>query len=111
MYTKIPFTFFLLSSHKALQWNLMENFDQWETHMEVRLTIVAEELIEMHYNKRVSELSKEEIQELDNFAFMHNNSVLCYGLRRNIRRWEKAHKTTVDGGEYLKELNLREGED
>lgn len=86
-------------------------FKAKERHMEARLTMVGLEFIELNYDKRLAQLTLDEIRELDDFAYRNVSSVLCYALRRNIRRWEKLHETTVDGGEYLKELNLREGED
>lgn len=73
--------------------------------------MVCLEFIELNYDKKLAQLSREEMKELDDFAFRNVNSVMCYGIQENIKRWERAHETTVEGGEYLKELNLREGED
>ena len=86
-------------------------FKAKERHMESRLALVALEFIELNYDKKLAQLSHAEIRELDDFAFHNVGSVLCYALRHNIKRWERLHETTVDGGEYLRELNLREGED
>ena len=60
--------------------------------------------------RQLSQLTREEVKELQDFAFLHVNSVMCFGMRKCIKRWEEFNETTVEGGEYLKELHLREGD-
>lgn len=86
-------------------------FKVQERHLESKLELISQEFIEFNYDKKLSLLTLEEVKELDEFAFRNVRSVMCFGIRKCIKRWERAHETTVEGGEYLRELNLREGED
>ena len=85
-------------------------FESAEKHLEVKNTIMALEFIEFSYGKKLSQLTREEVKELQDFAFLHVNSVMCFGMRKCIKRWEEFNETTVEGGEYLRELHLREGD-
>ena len=86
-------------------------FKVQERHLESKLELISQEFIEFNYDKKLSQLTLEEAKELQDFAFLHVRSVMCFGIRKCIRVWEELKETTVEGGEYLRELNLREGED
>tara|TARA_R110000822_G_scaffold229612_1_gene361795 strand:- start:196 stop:474 length:279 start_codon:yes stop_codon:yes gene_type:complete len=86
-------------------------FKVQEKHLESKLELISQEFIEFNYDKKLSQLTLEEAKELQDFAFLHVSSVMCFGIRKCIRVWEELKETTVEGGEYLRELNLREGED
>lgn len=91
---------------------VIENFSVVERELDVYLSNLCENFIRSFYGKSFTQCNHEEMQAIEAFAFKNVGSTgICRGLRIVVKRWESFHSTTLDGGEYLKELNLREGED
>jgi len=52
------------------------------------------------------------MKAVDDYAYkIVHSTALCRALRHVITGWENMNQTTLDNGDYLKELTAREGAD
>jgi len=91
----------------------LENFLEVEEELDQFLFKLGFGFVSTFYGKpNPQDLTREEMKSVDEYAFkIINSPALCRALRHVIKAWENMNDTTLDNGEYMKELTAREGAD
>jgi len=102
-----------LTGEKLVKDFEIPNFDEVEAELDQFLFELGFGLVSTFFGKsNPKDLTREEMRAVDEYAFKINQSTgLCRGLRHVIKAWENMNRTTLDNGEYMKELTAREGAD
>ena len=89
------------------------NFEQVEAELDQFLFELGYGLVSTFFGKtNPKEFTREEMLSVHDYAFkIVGSTALCRALRHVITAWENMNQTTLDNGEYMKELTAREGED
>ena len=91
----------------------ISNFDEVEAELDQFLFKLGFGLVTTFFGKsNPKDLTREDMKTVEEYAFkIVGSSALCRALRHVIKAWENMNETTLDNGEYKKELTAREGED
>ena len=91
----------------------IQDFEAAEAELDQFLFELGYGLVSAFFQKtNPKEFTREEMLSVHDYAFkIVGSTALCRGLRHVIKAWENMNETTLDNGEYMKELTAREGED
>jgi hypothetical protein len=91
----------------------LENFLEVESELDQFLFQLGFGFVSTFYGKtNPQDLTREEMKSVSDYAFkIVGSPALSRALRHVITAWENMNDTTLDNGEYMKELTAREGAD
>jgi hypothetical protein len=90
----------------------ISNFSDVEAELDQFLFELGFGLVNSFFGKGPKELTREDMKAVSDYAFkIVGSPALSRALRHVITAWENMNETTLDNGEYMKELTAREGAD
>tara|TARA_R110000868_G_scaffold36840_4_gene130355 strand:+ start:277 stop:597 length:321 start_codon:yes stop_codon:yes gene_type:complete len=89
----------------------IENHNEVQNELNQLLFEVGYGLVETFFSKTPQQLTREDMKLVGEYAFKHVGTPICLALRHVIAAWENMNQTTLDNGDYQKELTAREGAD
>jgi len=89
----------------------IENHDLVQDELNQLLFEVGYGLVETFFSKTPQQMTREDMKLVEDYAFKHVGTPICIALRHVVAAWENMNKTTLDNGDFMKELTAREGAD
>ena len=99
-----------LGGEKFIKDFIVDNHDIIQDELNQFLFEVGYGLVETFFSKTPQQLTREDMKMVEAYAFKHIGTPVCLALRHVVAAWCNMNKTTLDGGEYQRELTAREGE-
>jgi len=101
-----------VTGEKLIKDFTIENFEQVESELDQFLFELGYGLVESFFDKTPQQLTREDMLLVEAYAFKKvRSTAICRALRHVVTAWENMNDTTLDNGDFMKELTAREGED
>lgn len=91
----------------------LDKFEEVEAELDQFLFELGFGLVSTFFEKpNPKDFTREDMKAVDAYAYkIVRSTALCRALRHVIKAWENMNDTTLDNGDFMKELTAREGED
>ena len=102
-----------VTGEKLVKEFTLDNFEEVEAELDQFLFELGFGLVSTFLGKpHPKDFTREDMKAVDDYAYkIVHSTALCRALRHVITGWENMNQTTLDNGDYLKELTAREGAD
>ena len=89
------------------------DFEAAEAELDQFLFELGYGLVSTFFGKpHPKDFTREDMKAVDDYAYkIVHSTALCRALRHVIKAWENMNDTTLDNGDFMKELTAREGKD